>query len=147
MQERCPGDIVVRSASATITGNTVNDASKYGIYVSAAAIISGNMVNNAPSGIYVVAPAKVTSNQIFNSSSSGITLSSAGIPFPSTTSNGATVTNNTLTRTEVGIDFQCHTATATGNTINGATTGLNQVLTFPGANSFFNVDTLTTGGC
>jgi len=61
---------------------------------------------------------------------------------------GDTYKSNAITKVRIGIEFNCHTPTVLGNTINDATTGIAFVPTsFSGANSFKNVVTLRTDGC
>ncbi len=56
-----------------------------------------------------------------------------------------TYKSNAITKTRIGIEFNCNSPTVLGNTINDATTGLDNVsASFSGANSFNNVATLRT---
>jgi hypothetical protein len=129
------------SASSSVLGNTVT-ALFSGVYVAAAAVISGNTVINGNIGIDVdpsAAGSKVMTNHVLNSSVHGIEVATGG----------ATISNNIITKAgSVGIEFNCNTDTVSGNTINGAPTGIDMVpATFNGVNHFYNVATVKTGGC
>ena len=128
--------VYAASASSPISGNTIT-AGLYGVEVGTPTAISGNTVNDAAYGILVFGPASLTSNHMSNSGSAGIYLGF----------NGASVKKNTIAQTPVGIEFGCFSATVSGNTINGATTGTDLVpKAFTGVNSFYNVTTFRTGG-
>jgi hypothetical protein len=81
----------------------------------------------------------VTSNHILNSGYYGIFAAAAG----------STIKSNIITVGSVGIEFNCHANTVSGNTLNNLATGLDSVPTpFTGVNTFYNVATNTTsGGC
>jgi parallel beta-helix repeat protein len=131
------------SPSATVSGNTISTPyGGIGIYVWGAADISDNTISGAGDGIYLTAPATVTSNRISNSSTYGIGFWAPGAA-------GATVKSNIITQAPIGIEFSCMASTVSGNTINGATTGLDSIpASFTGVNTFYNVATNTTsGGC
>jgi parallel beta-helix repeat protein/putative cofactor-binding repeat protein len=126
------------ASAGDVSDNTVTGA-ETGIYVDADVVVSDNTVTNSTSvGIDVEAKATVTSNRISNSEG-GIGLSTGG----------ATIKDNTIqSSTGVGIEFGCYTNTVSGNTINGAATGINDVPTaFNGVNTFHNVSTVRTSGC
>jgi hypothetical protein len=128
--------VVANSPSSLVSKNTVNGGSE-GIDVDGAATVSGNTINGATYGVFVNAAGSVTSNNISNSGY-GIYLEV----------NGATIKTNIITQAPVGIEFGCYTGTASGNTINGATTGIDRVpAAFAGVNKFHNVGTVRTGGC
>lgn len=129
--------IYAGSSSTTLSGNTVIDGA-YGIFVVEAAVVSGNTVTNASFGIVVEATGSVTSNHISNSAY-GISL----------IASGATIKSNAITKASTaGIEFNCNTDTVSGNTINGAPTGLDRVpAAFSGVNKFNNVATVRTDGC
>ena len=92
---------------------------------------------NSPYGIDVLAAGSVSSNHISNSSVAGIALRAAG----------ASVKTNSITQSGIGIEFFCYAGTVSGNTINGATTGIHQVPTaFTGVNIFHNVATVRLNG-
>lgn len=123
------------SSSTAVSGNTV-DGGSAGIEVDAAAVVSGNTVSNASVGIYVTVPGSITSNRIVNSPT-GIYL----------TVSGTTVKSNAITKANVGIEFNCHTETVTGNTVNGAAIGIDQVPSvFGGVNKFYSVPTVRANG-
>lgn len=123
------------SPSSPISGNTVIGGQQ-GIILLAPAAASTNIVNGSDFGISVYAAGSVTSNQIVNTSYTGVFILSPG----------ATVKTNAITQTPYGIDFNCKRGTVSGNTINGAGTGLAEVPAgFTGVNNFYNVATLTTG--
>ena len=128
--------VVASSPSSLVSKNTVNGGSE-GIEVDGAVTVSGNTINGATYGVFVNAAGSVTSNNISNSG--------YGIYFQV---NGATIKTNIITQAPVGIEFGCYTGTASGNTINGATTGIDRVPAgFAGVNKFHNVGTVITGGC
>jgi hypothetical protein len=57
------------------------------------------------------------------------------------------IKNNVITKSNVGIDFNCLSETVTGNTIDGAATGINTVpAAFTGVNKFYDVATIRTNG-
>ena len=123
------------SPSSLVSKNTVNGGSE-GIEVDGAATVSGNTINGAYFGVVVYA-GTVTSNNISNSGSYGIFVGA----------NGATIKTNIITQAPVGIEFNCTTGTVSGNTINGATTGIDTVpAAFAEVNKFYNVGTARTGG-
>jgi hypothetical protein len=121
--------------SSTVTGNAVTGGDS-GIRLDVAGVrVSGNTVIGASFGITVNAAGSVISNHIGNSDF-GISLAGSG----------ATVQTNVITQGQIGIEFQCVTATVSGNTINGPATGFDQFPgTSTGTNKFYNVATLTTG--
>src|SRR5271167_4447111 len=128
--------VVASSPSSLVSENTVNGGSE-GIEVGGAATVSGNTINGATYGVFVNAAGTVTSNNISNSGY-GIYLER----------NGATIKTNIITQAPVGIEIGCYTATASGNTINGATTGIDGVLAgFAGVNKFYDVATNITSEC
>jgi len=134
--------VLASSSSSPISGNTVSGGTD-GIGVDAATIVSGNTVSNAAYGVYVFTPgagSSVTSNHILNSLTDGISL----------VAGDATIKNNVIVQPSsgIGIEFNCNTDTVSGNTINGATTGMDFVpAAFTGVNTFYNVHTVRTGGC
>lgn len=82
----------------------------------------------------------VTSNQIFASLTTGINIGIGGVTVKG---NGISYTTGTA------IEFNCTTSdTVTANTIIDANVGLDKVPAgFTGSNTFYNVNTKTTGGC
>jgi hypothetical protein len=133
--------IYAGSPSTTVSGNTVMGlAGEIGIEVDGGTEISDNTINGGDYGVYLVLGGTITSNHISNGGY-GI-LFGAG-------SGGSTVKSNIITQAGVGIEFDCiSTNTVSGNTINGATTGLDFVpASFTGVNTLYNVAAATTGGC
>jgi len=127
--------VYAESPSITVSGNTVTAAGLYGIDAQGS-VVSGNTVNNASCGIYIEVASSVTSNRISNSTD-GICLNAGG----------ATIESNIITQSDIGIEFSCNTGTLSGNTINGAATGIDSVpAAFTGVNKFYNVGTVRTGG-
>jgi hypothetical protein len=123
-------------SSGSLTANVVNGG-QVGIFVNAPSVtISGNtLVNQIYQGIAAYGGVTATSNKISNASSAGI-IDLGG---------GNTYKSNTITKVGVGIEFGCQSPTVLGNTINDATTGLDNVpASFSGANGFNNVATLRT---
>ncbi len=132
---------------ATAKGNTMH-AGGYQVQWTSGGSITANVINgsggfddtlaNQVHGIQADNGVTATSNKISNMSGAGI-LDYGG---------GDTYKLNTITNVGVGIEFNCNTPTVASNTINDATTGLNNVpASFSGANSFNNVVTLRTDGC
>jgi hypothetical protein len=131
------------SDSSSLTANVGNGGSFIGIYSQGSSTgsntVSGNAVN-APIGLYMGGGVTATSNKITNATTAGI----------NDLGGGATYKSNTITKAGVGIEFNCNATipTVTGNTINDATTGLDNVpSSFSGSNNFDNVGTLRTDGC
>jgi parallel beta-helix repeat protein len=132
------GMYVAGPANAVVTGNTVINSTTVGIFLVAPVTASHNNVANSPYGIVGFNGATATSNRISNTSVSGI-FDEGG---------GNTYKSNAITEAGVGIEFNCNSPSVVGNTINDATTGLDNVpLSFSSANSFDNVATLRTDGC
>jgi hypothetical protein len=125
-------------SAGSITANVVSGGYG-GVDVYGPGTASGNTFANQTFGITAGNGAIVTSNKVSNASSAGI-YDQGG---------GNTYKGNTITKVGVGIEFNCNTPTATGNTINDATTGLDSVPSSfsVGANNFNNVGTLRTDGC
>jgi hypothetical protein len=131
----------VTTVAGSVSGNfiAIPAAATTGVFASSpSSAISNNTITGVTYGIYVVAPTTVTANHVSNIGlGAGIFLAQPG----------ATVTTNTITQAGIGIEFLCNSETASGNIINGATTGINSVpAAFRGVNSFYNVATVT-GGC
>jgi len=126
------------SSAGSLTANVINGG-YYGMLVSAREVtISGNTLANQTIGILASGGVTATSNKISNASFAGI-YDGGG---------GNTYKVNTITKTSIGIEFGCNSPTVASNTINDATTGLDQVpASFSGANSFNNVVTLRSDGC
>jgi hypothetical protein len=131
------GMVVYGPAAATVSGNSVTNSS-VGIELFNSVTASGNTVGNMSYGIVAANGATAASNKISNASIDGI-FDEGG---------GNTYKSNAITKVGVGIEFNCNTPTAVSNTINDATTGINDVpLSFSSGNSFNNVVTLRTDGC
>jgi hypothetical protein len=125
-------------SGGSLTANVTDGGAFAGIYASGPNTISGNTVN-ATTGLFTFG-VTATSNKISNASTAGI--NDAG--------GGSTYKTNIITKAAVGIEFNCNATipTVTGNTINDATTGLDNVpSSFSGSNNFDNVGTLRTDGC
>lgn len=86
--------------------------------------------------------ANVTSNQIF-AAGTGIYI------YAGDTSSGTIKGNDITNSSGPAIEFNCNPVpTITGNIINNANVGLDQVPTgYTGSNTFYNVATRSTGGC
>jgi hypothetical protein len=126
------------ASSGSLTANVINGGYEGVTAEGGAFTVSGNTLANQSYGIVGSNGVTATSNKISNASVAGI------YDF----GGGDTYKVNTITKTSVGIEFNCQSPTVTGNTINDATTGLNDVpASFSGANSFDNVVTLRTDGC
>ena len=127
--------------SSTVSGNTVNNVSNSGIVLEGPGTASGNTVANTSIGVVTAGPGSITSNKIFNSGWAGIALTSG-------VTSATAISNNSVTKSTNGINFACHLANISGNTITGAATGINAVpAAYTGVNTFFNAITVRTGGC
>lgn len=129
---------VQSEAGGSLTGNVINGgyAGIFVEFVGVPVTVSGNTLANQTYGIQGYGGITATSNKISNISLAGI------YDF----GGGNTYKSNTITKVSVGIEFNCESLTALGNTINDAVTGLDSVpASFSGANSFDNVVTLRTG--
>jgi hypothetical protein len=123
-------------SSGSLTANVINGG-VVGVSVQSPVTISVNTLANQSYGIYGYGGFTATSNKISNAYYGIFDLG-----------GGNTYNSNAITKTSVGIEFNCNTPTVLSNTINDATTGLDSVpASFSGANSFDNVVTLRTDGC
>lgn len=130
------------SAQGSMSGNFITfDASREGtgVYAEATQVsVSNNWIYNGSIGINSEASpgASVTSNHILNCIT-GIVISG----------NGASIKSNSIISTSGAIEFDCTTGNTVGaNIINDTATGLDRVPSgFSGVNTFYNVDTRTTG--
>jgi hypothetical protein len=147
---------------ANIKGNVVTVSTGGLIGIGLANItgsVNGNDVSNAMFGIVNTAP---DVSIAFNTTS----LTSAGVALE----GGGTVANNRISASNLGVwffsdggvvqlnrisnisgsavEFNCSSAIVSGNTINDAATGLDNVpLGFTGSNTFNNTATVKGGGC
>jgi Right handed beta helix region len=125
--------------ASTATGNTVTGGGS-GFRLGNGATVSGNTVTGAGGGIWVDGAATVSGNHISNGTF-GIVIA---VP-------GSTVQNNFMSQVQIGIEFQCVTATVSGNTVGGPGdmgpgVGFDQFPgTSTGTNKFYNVATLASG--
>jgi hypothetical protein len=123
-------------SGGSVTANVLNGGYA-GVSVYSPVTVSGNTVDNQTIGIQACCGVTATSNKISNVTNG---INDFG--------GGDTYKSNTITWTGIGIEFNCNTPTALGNTINDVTTGLDNVPSaFTGANSFNNVVTLRSDGC
>jgi hypothetical protein len=135
------------SPSATISGNTVlgeGSGQTRGIFVVGNnVVVSHNTVLKTYIGIEVAGTGDTASSNQASDNTYGIYLLSPNV------SPNISVTNNVITRNNIGIEFACRTPlTLTGNVIDTATTGMDMVpALFSGANSFYNTSIIRTGGC
>jgi hypothetical protein len=126
------------ASSGSLTANVINGGYEGVTAEGGAFTVSGNAIANQSYGIVGSGGVTATSNKISNASIAGI------YDF----GGGNTYKVNAITKTSVGVEFNCQSPTVTSNTINDATTGLDSVpSSFSGANSFNNVVTLRTDGC
>jgi hypothetical protein len=124
-------------SAGSLTANVMNGGYE-GMSVAGPVTVSGNTLANQTFGIVASGGVTATSNKISNALLAGIY--DAG--------GGDTYKANTITKSRIGIDFDCNSPTVATNTINDATTGLDHVpASFSGANSFNNVVTLRSDGC
>jgi nitrous oxidase accessory protein NosD len=125
-------------AEGSVSDNVIVPGST-GIYAAAVEIsVSGNTLTGGGVGIYIGAQISVTSNHISSTAQ--------GIFVPQ---QGATIENNAISQSGIGIEFACSVPTTVkGNTVNGASVGFDS---FPsastGANKFYNAATISTDGC
>jgi len=141
---------------ATVKGNTML-AGAYPVQWFSAGTLTANVINGGIKGIIVKGPVTVSANTLAYQfmgivASGGVTATSNKISYADQGivdfGGGDTYKSNAITKVRIGIEFNCHTLTALGNTINDATTGIDLFpSSFSGANSFDNVATLRTNGC
>ncbi len=127
-------------AGITAKGNTINGG-ETGFLLGDGVTVSSNTVTGAGAGIWLDGASTATSNHI-SYGTFGIVIA---VP-------GSTIKNNFISQEDIGIEFDCVTATVSGNTIGasggngGPGTGFDQ---FPGTsigtNKIYNVPTLATG--
>jgi hypothetical protein len=130
------GSIVSWFSAGSLTANVISGGLQ-GVNIGTPSTVSSNTVANSRYGIVASGGITATSNKISNAFTGIYDLG-----------GGNTYKSNAITKTGVGIEFACNTATVLSNTINDATTGLDHVpSSFSGANSFNNVVTLRTDGC
>jgi hypothetical protein len=126
-------------SAGNFTANVISGGGYTGITAFGPNTVSGNTVNDSIYGIQAYSGVTATSNKISN-------VSWGIYDFGGGSSN--TYKSNAITKTGIGIDFNCQTPAVLSNTINDANIGLNNVpSSFSGANSFNNVVTLRNDGC
>jgi hypothetical protein len=140
-------NIFNNAANASITSNVVTGAVE-GISMAPNSVgsITGNTILNASHGIFdeTTTSHSIKSNLILNSTNDGIFLSVA------VAAKNATIESNTITKSPVGIEFDCSPGpdTVKSNNISDVTVGLDFVqLSITSVNTYNNVDTIRTGGC
>lgn len=122
------------SAFTDVLHNTFSNSS---ILVWAPIRVSHNTFNGGSIAVNS-AGATVESNEIVNTTNSAIAL----------TASDVILKDNIIIQANIGIEFGCNTGTVSGNTINGASTGIDMVPSiFTGVNRFNDVTTVRTGGC
>jgi hypothetical protein len=138
---------IVTGTTLTVASNVVVHAGTFGIqaFTGSAGSISANTVVNGVGayggpaiGIYALAEGvSVTSNQIFGGAQ-GVQLG---------TSSVAAVQNNSITHSEIGIEFNCVAdPNVHSNVITDAGTGVDQVPSaISTSNTYFNVGTVHSG--
>jgi hypothetical protein len=125
--------------SGSMTGNYISSGTCCSSNIYAPITLSGNTFVNSTYALETFGDGTVvTGNKFFNV---GMAIQEDG--------NGDTYKSNTIIKANIGIEFYCNSpALVAGNTINDATTGLDQVPSgFSGANQFDSVTTVRTGGC
>jgi hypothetical protein len=122
----------------TVTGNYISSGNCCSSNFFGPATVSGNTFANSTYALETFGfGTAVTSNKFMHV---GYAIQAAG--------SGDTYKLNTITKAQVAIEFYCNLTTVASNTINDATTGLDQVpASFSGANKFYSVGTIRTGGC
>ncbi len=124
--------------AGSVTGNYISSGNCCSSNFYGPATVSGNTFANSTYSLETFGyGTAVTSNKFMNV---GYAIQAAG--------SGDTYKLNTITKAQVAIEFYCNLTTVASNTINDATTGLDQVpASFSGANKFYSVGTIRTGGC
>jgi len=132
------GGIVLANVSGNIGENDVSNAF-FGIAnVGTGASISSNTVTLTNAGVVLEGGGNALSNRI-SGSNFGVWFFADG---------GRAQGNHITAVSAAGIEFNCHAASASHNTINDALVGLDQVpAAFNGSNSFANTATIIVGGC
>lgn len=122
----------------TMTANVFEGSGFIGIYSAGSGTISGNTITNSTSfDVYTYGYGAVFTSNKISASPYGIYLLDLG--------SGDTFKSNTITKTGTAVEFNCYAATVATNTINDATTGLDQVpSSFSGSNKFDSVATIRT---
>jgi hypothetical protein len=137
--------IVVKSAGS-VTNNTVTGPGTVvfpqqgqGITGENASVtVSNNIVTSWDTGIVDFDGATITGNTVLNTVGAVVLLSASG----------GSANSNIIADTSLAIELDCVAHTAIHNTINDAGIGLNDVpSSFSSPNSFFNVQTIRSGGC
>ena len=134
------GIMLLGNVQGIISGNVIQTGLT-GVYAGSPNLtVSGNTLQSGNIGVEISSPAvTVSSNRIFNEFQAGISIESPN----------DNVQNNRIAQVPIGIEFNCSaqaSGAVTGNTINGASTGLDMVpLGFAGINQFFGVANPSTG--
>jgi hypothetical protein len=140
------GQATIRS-NLIVNGGTQPHLQNYGILADwGPDSISGNTVVGGNTGIFISGysampfNASVTSNKIFGSNT-GISLSTFAL---------ATIQSNSITKSRIGIEFQCNfSPNVISNIVTESGTALDSVASAisTSGNTYFNVGTIRTGGC
>lgn len=134
-----PAGILVENVNGQVRANNVINA-LIGVFDTAPGVsVAGNTIGSVSYGIFLLSGGSAVNNDISNSGI-GIALDA----------DGATVRNNRiLSSADVGVELSCLTATLSGNFINDAPVGLDQVSssTVIGSNTFANTATTITSSC
>jgi hypothetical protein len=144
---------------ATVKGNSI-ETSGYNVFWDSGGSLTANVINGGYAGIFLAGPGTVSGNTLANQSYGIVACCRATTATSNKISNasygiydeggGGTYKANTIAKVLVGIEFNCQATipTVLSNTINDATTGLDNVpASFSSANSFNNVVTLRSDGC
>jgi hypothetical protein len=160
------GGVVIFGGTVTVTSNLILNLGLDGVGVlletAKGGTISRNTVMNATVGIStaVFSVGTISDNTVMNSGTIGIDAEADGVSVTSNKIFGsptgirlmtsvAAVQNNTITKSPIGIDFQCNAdPNVFSNIITDAGTGLNSVPSAIGPrDTYFNVGTIRAGGC
>lgn len=134
------GIMLLGNVQGIISGNVIQTGLT-GVYAGSPNLtVSGNTLQSGNIGVEISSPAvTVSSNRIFNEFQAGISIES-------TNDN---VQNNRIAQVPIGIEFNCNaqaSGAVTGNSINGARTGLDMVSSgFADVNKFFAVTNASVG--
>jgi parallel beta-helix repeat protein len=146
--------------TATVKGNMIARGPVYGIYDDAEGSITNNIITD---GSTAISAGNAASNAVLSNTITGqILVSQFGAVVKFNTlfgtvdvggiflgSSSATVESNTITGTNYGIHFACHTGnTVSGNTISDVIVGVSHVPSSQTVmNTYHNVELIRSGGC
>lgn len=130
--------IVAHSVNGQVRVNAISNAAAGIFSVAPALTVTGNTILGGGYGIFLVIGGTATNNRVLGSNV-GVVLGAGG----------ATLTSNTITSSAgPAVEMGCFSASVSGNVINDAQVGIDQVPTAGiGQNGFANTAATTTSGC